>query len=471
MAQRSAVLALLGLLFCIVAIDAFTRIPLKKAEPKPLRMSSSQVKLALENKYQTRLSGANAIVPITDFDNAQYYGEVSIGTPAQTFTVVFDTGSSNLWVPSSQCSWTDIACWFHHTYDHDKSSTYVANGTSFDIEYGSGSLTGFLSQDDVTLGGLTVKGQVFAEATNQPGITFLVAQFDGILGMAFQRISVDGVVPVWQNLVAQGKVSQNLFSFWLNRDSSASQGGELVLGGTDPNHYTGDVFWVPLANETYWEFKLDDILLNGQSLSFCSGNCHAIADTGTSLIAGPSDAVTALNNKIGATGVLSAECEQFVDQYEQQIINAIVNDIDQTTACTDMGLCQNTGECGLCVFLLTTLDKFLPSNTSQAVITFVLDEICDLIPSPNGESLVDCTTISSLPNIAFTINGKTFTLTPQQYIMVQGAAGQELCLSGFIGLDLPPQIGPIWILGDVFIGAYYTVFDMGNERVGFATAK
>jgi phytepsin len=363
----------------------------------------------------------------------------------------------------------DIACYFHNKYDSSKSHTYVANGTSFSIEYGSGELSGFLSQDTVTFGGLQIANQVFAEAVNQPGITFVVAQFDGILGMAFQRISVDNVVTPFQNLVSQGLIPQPVFAFWLNRNSGASAGGELTLGGLDPQHYTGSITYVPLSSETYWEFNLDDILFGGQSTGFCTGGCHAIADTGTSLLAGPSAVVTQINQKLGATGVLSDECQQFVDQYEQQIINAIIDGLDPTTACTDIGLCPGT-ECGLCTLVISTLEKILPTNSSETFIKVVLDGLCELLPSPNGESIVDCSTVASLPNIAFVLAGKQFVLTPQDYILQEGAAGQSICLSGFIGLDLPPNVGPIWILGDVFIGAYYTVFDWGNQRVGFATA-
>jgi len=271
-------------------------------------------------------------------------------------------------------------------------------------------------------------------------------------------------------LVAQGLVQQQVFAFWLNRKEGATPGGELVLGGYDAAHFTGPITYISLISDTYWAFSLGDIVLGGKSTGYCSKGCKAIADTGTSLIAGPSDVVKDLNKRLGAIGVLIDECEIIVDQYEAQIINAIINDLDPNTACTDMGLCPG-GTCSICIEIIQTLENVLPSNTSQTIIKVILDSICELLPTPMGESIVNCSLVNTLPNLSFVMSGKSFTLTPQQYIVVQGAAGQEICLSGFIGLDLPPDVGPLWILGDVFIGAYYTIFDSGNNRLGFATSK
>jgi len=243
----------------------------------------------------------NSSVSLTDYDDAQYYGPITIGTPPQDFSVVFDTGSSNLWVPSSECPITNFACQSHNKYYHNQSTTYQPNGTTFAIEYGSGSVSGFLSIDVVNIAGLNVKAQTFAEVTHEPGISFLVAKFDGILGMGYESISVDSVTPVWYNILSQGLVSQPVFSFWLSQDANAAIGGELTLGGVDSSRYTGSFSYAPLTSETYWQFAIDDWQLNGSSLNWCSsGSCVGICDSGTSVIVGPTLKIDELNLKLGA---------------------------------------------------------------------------------------------------------------------------------------------------------------------------
>lgn len=84
-------------------------------------------------------------ISVKDFMNAQYFIEISVGTPAQKFTVVPDTGSSNLWLYSKKC-WS-LACWTHPLYDNSKSSTYKKDGEDFEIQYGSGGVGGTVSWD------------------------------------------------------------------------------------------------------------------------------------------------------------------------------------------------------------------------------------------------------------------------------------------------------------------------------------
>ena len=78
--------------------------------------------------------------------------------------------SSNLWVPSTKC--TSIACFLHAKYDSTASSTHKANGSEFGIQYGSGSMEGFVSQDTLTIGDLIIPKTDFAEATKEPGLAF-----------------------------------------------------------------------------------------------------------------------------------------------------------------------------------------------------------------------------------------------------------------------------------------------------------
>ncbi len=236
------------------------------------------------------------------------FSEITIGTPPQTFKVVLDTGSSNLWVPSQECG--SIACYLHQKYDSSASSSYKSNGTAFEIRYGSGELSGFVSQDVVTIGDLKIKNQDFAEATNEPGLAFAFGRFDGILGLGWDRISVNGIVPPHYNMINQGLLDEPVFAFYLGDSSKNGDDSECIFGGVNKDHFTGKLKTIPLRRKAYWEVDFDAISLGKETAEL--ENTGVILDTGTSLIALPSDYAEMLNAQIGAkkgfNGQYSIEC-------------------------------------------------------------------------------------------------------------------------------------------------------------------
>ncbi|KAJ5481735.1 hypothetical protein N7475_000547 [Penicillium sp. IBT 31633x] len=249
-------------------------------------------------------------VLVDNFLNAQYFSEIQIGTPPQTFKVVLDTGSSNLWVPSQECN--SIACFLHSKYDSSASSTYEKNGTEFEIRYGSGSLSGFVSRDNLQIGDLKIKGQDFAEATNEPGLAFAFGRFDGILGLGYDTISVNKMVPPFYNMLNQKLLDEPVFAFYLGDANKDGDNSVATFGGIDESHFTGELIKIPLRRKAYWEVELDAIAL-GDNVAELE-NTGVILDTGTSLIALPSTMAELLNKEIGAkkgfTGQYSVECEK-----------------------------------------------------------------------------------------------------------------------------------------------------------------
>ncbi|KAG8860558.1 Vacuolar protease A [Tulasnella sp. 330] len=319
-------------------------------------------------------------VPLSNFANAQYFTDITLGTPPQTFKVILDTGSSNLWVPSKSC--TSIACFLHTKYDGAKSSTYKPNGTTFEIHYGSGSMEGFVSHDHLSIADLTIKGQAFAEATKEPGLAFAFGKFDGILGLGFDTIAVNHITPPFYEMVNQGLLDKPVFTFRLGE--SEDDGGEAIFGGIDTSHYTGKITYVPVRRKAYWEVELEKVKFGDEELEL--ENTGAAIDTGTSLIALPTDIAEMLNAQIGAT------------------------------------------------------------------------------KSWNGQYTVPCDKVPSLPDLSFFFDGKAYPIKGTDYILnVQGT-----CISAFTGMDINLPWGSLWIIGDVFLRRYFTVYDLGRNAVGFA---
>lgn len=388
--MRRVVVALL----CLQLLEAaVVKVPLKKF--KSIRETMKEKGLLEEflrtHKYDParkyRFGDFGVDYEPMAYMDAAYFGEISLGTPPQNFLVLFDTGSSNLWVPSVYCQ--SQACTGHNRFNPSQSSTYSTNGQTFSLQYGSGSLTGFFGYDTMTVQNIQVPNQEFGLSENEPGTNFVYAQFDGIMGMAYPALSEGGATTALQGMLQEGALSSPVFSFYLSNQQGSQDGGALIFGGVDSSLYQGQIYWAPVTQELYWQIGVEEFLINGQASGWCSQGCQAIVDTGTSLLTVPQQYMGAL---LQATGAQQ-------DQY--------------------------------------------------------------------GQFVVSCNSIQDLPTFSFIINGVQFPLPPSSYILNDNG----YCTLGVEPTYLPSPNGqPLWILGDVFLRAYYSVYDMGNNRVGFATA-
>ncbi|XP_041753316.2 pepsin A-like [Coregonus clupeaformis] len=315
---------------------------------------------------------------MTNDADLAYFGVISIGTPPQSFTVIFDTGSSNLWIPSVYCS--SQACANHNRFNPSLSSTFRNAGKSLSIQYGTGSMTGFEGFDTVVVGGIPVKNQIFGLSQSEaPFMAHMKA--DGILGLAYPRLAASQATPVFDNMMTQHLVNQDMFSVYLSRNSAV--GSVVTFGGVDPNHYEGQIAWIPLSSQMYWQITVDSVTVNGQIVA-CNGGCQAIVDTGTSNIVGPQNAISSMARAVGAS-------------------------------------------------------------------------------SANGDNVVNCNNVNNMPAMVFHIHGQAFTLPASTYVRQSTYYG---CRTGLQSGD-----SNLWILGDIFIRQYYSIFYRAQNMVGLALAR
>ena len=260
--QKSAAVA------ALIGSTIAGRIPIQKKE-LTMDMYADQV-----NSVASKFLGGEEI-DVKDYMNAQYFIEVEVGTPAQKFTVVPDTGSSNLWLYSKKC-WS-IPCWTHPLYDNSKSSTYEADGSAFDITYGSGGVKGTVSKDVAMIGDDITATMGFGEVTSASGVSFIASQMSGILGLAYNTISVNQLPTFMDN----ADLTDKSFSFYLHNDSDKSY---MVVPGMDEENYT-TIDTHKVVEQKYWALQLDSIAQADSKID--ASDYKAVIDSGTSLLVGP----------------------------------------------------------------------------------------------------------------------------------------------------------------------------------------
>ncbi|KAF7341745.1 Peptidase A1 domain-containing protein [Mycena sanguinolenta] len=214
--------------------------------------------------------------PLTDQDGGRdWTGPVSVGTPGQQFLINFDTGSADLWIPSSACK--DYACGFKSTFKVSNSVTAVKKSETFSIEYADGTeISGPTYTDDVTIAGIQVTKQWFSAVTTMSD-NFATDPADGILGLAFPAISQLNQSPWFITAHTEKKIKKNQFGFFLS-----TSGSELYLGGTDTAKYKGSLEFHSI-DQSYGYWLVPGAGVKVGSTTAFSG-FGTIIDSGTTLM-------------------------------------------------------------------------------------------------------------------------------------------------------------------------------------------
>ncbi|KAI9303376.1 aspartic peptidase domain-containing protein [Cunninghamella echinulata] len=426
--------------------------PLIRA-PLIKRTSANLTKTILSQKAKRDPFQSN----LYNYEAVTYLVNLAIGTPLQNFTVAVDTGSSDLWVPSTTCSTTDCP---HSRFDSTQSSSFQNLSQSFDIKYGSGAVNGVYGKDTVIIGNVQVSNQQFGLASSAKGVfdtdTTTVGGSgsssnnndptpNGILGLGYPLLTTNSQTrsnynPVVFNMIEQKLIANAIFSIYMNQREASGWAGEIIFGGVDQSKYTGDLVYAPNVPQasnngrsiySYWMVYAQGIALNGtsndQTISFTSSSSSSsglsnefIIDTGTTLTYLPSDIAQTIVSSITTNFAYNPNLQVF--------------EID----------------CDL-------------AQSSSATIQFQIAQSSHTSSNPVTLSIPVANLIFPLGNIG---NTKVcmFGIAPSG-----GSSGSSSSGSGSDnGISISPGM---MLVGDSILRHIYLVFDIGNNRIGFAAAN
>eukprot|EP00419_Tripos_fusus_P013860 CAMPEP_0172751654 /NCGR_PEP_ID=MMETSP1074-20121228/152215_1 /TAXON_ID=2916 /ORGANISM="Ceratium fusus, Strain PA161109" /LENGTH=475 /DNA_ID=CAMNT_0013584045 /DNA_START=32 /DNA_END=1459 /DNA_ORIENTATION=+ len=236
-----------------------------------------------------------------------FYGTISVGGPdPQQFSVVFDTGSGHVVVPSVEC--TNATCMEHRRYNISRSASGLAinsDGTpvppdelcdQVTIGFGTGTVKGEFAREKVCMGSPTralcsdVTIVMAVEMSEQPFRSFT---FDGLFGLGLSSLSLAPEFSFFGQLAAGGASSAHAvpsrFGIFLT-DCEDGKGSEIAIGGYNAARLAGPLTWAPVVKPKlgYWQVQVKAVRVDGRDLGICKNNaCTAILDTGTSHLGVP----------------------------------------------------------------------------------------------------------------------------------------------------------------------------------------
>jgi len=302
---------------------------------KALQASIGEFYEVPESETQESNSGTTFTETIETTYLTVWWGSVAFGTPGQELQVLFDTGSSNLWVPCLGCE----NC-ISKVFDVESSSTSTDLSEAFQITYGSGSVAGEVFTDYVSFPEAITEedGEIsfmanFACAYNEPGDVFQEMTFAGIFGLGWDKIAVDAMIPPFDSMLDQGIVKQGVFGFYY--DFYATQPiGDITFGYINDDYHQDEIQYIGIVSETYWPLYLTSFTLSTKapfgnvtwrSDELFSRALDIIVDSGTSLLALPTSVAEQIAEMVGATsygGYYLAKCDADMPTFDFQLLGS-----------------------------------------------------------------------------------------------------------------------------------------------------
>jgi len=172
------------------------------------------------------------------------------------------------------------------------------------INFGTGEVSGVFVKDRICVGRLCTTGD-FVAAVEESDEPFTMVPFDGILGLSLPQMSEGPVFNVLDCMIRDKVLKHNMFSVFFG--AVEGEDSEVSFGEWRESRMASELFWVPVSTPSYWQVEMSDITIGNKFQNLCKRQCQVAVDTGTSLMAGPTEIVNEIITRLN----VSSECENY----------------------------------------------------------------------------------------------------------------------------------------------------------------